>query len=150
MERLFKYVGYAAVSIALAWLSSIGKVDYISILSNSVVQLLITLLTLYTTISSILVNRLLEYEKLTNDEANVKPVIKEMKRNVMIESCLILFTLIIIILSNVVLKQEWLCDEFVNVARNSVVIFSLMYFVVVVYDSSMGLYDLLQGTKESK
>lgn len=150
MERLFKYVGYAAVSIALAWLSSIGEVDYISILSNSVVQLLITLLTLYTTISSILVNRLLEYEKLTDNEANVKPVIKEMKRNVMIESCLILFTLIIIILSNVVLKQEWLCDEFVNVARNSVVIFSLMYFVVVVYDSSMGLYDLLQGTKESK
>ena len=150
MERLFKYVGYAAVSIALAWLSSIGEVDYISILSNSVVQLLITLLTLYTTISSILVNRLLEYEKLTDNEANVKPVIKEMKRNVMIESCLILFTLIIIILSNVVLKQEWLSDVFVNVARNSVVIFSLMYFVVVVYDSSMGLYDLLQGTKESK
>ena len=150
MERLFKYVGYAAVSIALAWLSSIGKVDYIGILSNSVVQLLITLLTLYTPISSILVNRLLEYEKLTNDEANVKPVIKEMKRNVIIESCLILFTLIIIILSNVVLKQGWLCDAFVNVARNSVVIFSLMYFVVVVYDSSMGLYDLLQGTKESE
>lgn len=148
MERLFKYVGYAAVSIVLSWLSSIGEVDYIGSLSNSVVQLLITLLTLYTTISSILINRLLEYEKVTSNEANLKPVVDEMKRNVRIESCLILFTLIIIIFSNVVLKQGWLCDAFVNVARNSVVIFTLMYFVIVVYDSSMGLYDLLQGTKE--
>ena len=149
MERFFKYVGYAAVSVVLAWLSSIGEVDYIGILSGSVVQLLITLLTLYTTISSILVNRLLEYDKITNQEANLKPVVWAMRRNVRIESCLIIFTLVIIIVSNLIVKQKWLCDSVVNIVRNAVVIFSLMYFVVVVYDSSMGLYDLLQGTKDS-
>ena len=93
-------------------------------------------------------SRLLNFKKEINQNAGIKPVVKEMKRNVKIESWLILFTLLVIIVSNVFLKYEWLNTEVVSIFRNTVVVFTLMYFVIVVYDSAMGLYDLLQYSKD--
>lgn len=148
MEKFFKYIGYIAASLLIAWLSTIGKEDFLKDLSHSIVQLLIALLALYSTISSLLVSRLLNFKKEINQNAGIKPVVKEMKRNVKIESWLILFTLLVIIVSNVFLKYEWLNTEVVSIFRNTVVVFTLMYFVIVVYDSAMGLYDLLQYSKD--
>lgn len=148
MEKFFKYIGYIAASLLISWLSTIGKEDFLKDLSHSIVQLLIALLALYSTISSLLVSRLLNFKKEINQNADIKPVVKEMKRNVKIESWLILSTLLVIIVSNVFLKYGWFCAEVVSIFRNAVVVFTLMYFVIVVYDSAMGLYDLLQYSKD--
>lgn len=150
MDKVFKYVGYAALSLFLAWLSTIGEEDFIGSLSHSIVQVLIALLALYSTVSSLLISRLLSFRKEINQNADVSPVIESMKRNVRIEAILILSTLLIVVITNVFLEYNWFCDDIICVIRNVVIVFSLLYFVVVVYDSSMGLYDLLLYTGKNK
>ena len=150
MDKVFKYVGYAALSLFVAWLSTIGKEDYIGYLCHSIVQVLIALLALYSTVSSLLISRLLSFRKEINQNAEISPVIESMKRNVRVEAILIMSALLIIVISNVFLENEWFCDDVICLIRNAVVVFSLLYFVIVVYDSSMGLYDLLQFNGKNK
>lgn len=150
MEKFFKYIGYVAISIFVAFLSSIGEEDFIANLSNSIVQVLIALLTLYSTVSSLLISRLLSFRQEIDQSANITPVIESMKRNVRIEAILIICTLLVIVIMNVFLKHEILDVRLISVIRNTIVVFSLMYFVIVVYDSSMGLYDLLKFGNQNK
>ena len=150
MDKFFKYFGYVAISIFVAFLSSIGEEDFIANLSNSIVQVLIALLALYSTVSSLLVSRLLSFRLEIDQSANITPVIESMKRNVRIEAILIICTLLVIVIMNVFQKREILDVRLISVIRNTIVVFSLMYFVIVVYDSSMGLYDLLKFGKQNK
>ncbi len=150
MDKVFKYLGYAAISFLIAWISTLGKVDYIGILCNSIVQLLIALLALYSTISSLLVSRLLSFWESVSHKADIKPVIEAMKRNVRIESILIFMSLLVIIISNFVVAKQLMSEIIIYMIRNTVVVFCLLYFVIVVYDSSMGLYDLLEDETDGK
>lgn len=150
MDKFFKYFGYVAISIFVAFLSSIGKEDFIANLSNSIVQVLIALLTLYSTVSSLLISRLLSFRQEIDQSANITPVIESMKRNVRIEAILIICTLLVIVIMNVFQKHGILDVRLISVIRNTIVVFSLMYFVIVVYDSSMGLYDLLKFGNQNK
>lgn len=150
MDKFFKYFGYVAISIFVAFLSSIGKEDFIANLSNSIVQVLIALLALYSTVSSLLISRLLSFRQEIDQSANITPVIESMKRNVRIEAILIICTLLVIVIMNVFQKHGILDVRLISVIRNTIVVFSLMYFVVVVYDSSMGLYDLLKFGNQNK
>ena len=150
MDRFFKYIGYVAISIFVAFLSSIGEEDFIANLSNSIVQVLIALLALYSTVSSLLISRLLSFRQEIDQSANITPVIESMKRNVRIEAILIICTLLVIVIMNVFQKQEILDVRLISVIRNTIVVFSLMYFAIVIYDSSMGLYDLLKFGNQNK
>lgn len=147
MDRVFKYLGYASLSFLVALLSTLGKEDFIDNLSDSIIQVLIALLALYSTISSLLVSRLLSFRQEINQSADLSPVVESMKRNVRMESILIISTLLIIIVTNVFLNNNWLSENVVRLVRNAMVVFTLLYFVIVVYDSSMGLYDLLQSNE---
>lgn len=150
MDKFFKYFGYVAISIFVAFLSSIGEEDFIANLSNSIVQVLIALLALYSTVSSLLISRLLSFRQEIDQSANITPVIESMKRNVRIEAILIICTLLVIVIMNVFQKHGILDVRLISVIRNTIVVFSLMYFVIVVYDSSMGLYDLLKFGNQNK
>lgn len=150
MDKFFKYFGYVAISIFVAFLSSIGKEDFIANLSNSIVQVLIALLALYSTVSSLLISRLLSFRQEIDQSANITPVIESIKRNVRIEAILIICTLLVIVIMNVFQKHGILDVRLISVIRNTIVVFSLMYFVIVVYDSSMGLYDLLKFGNQNK
>ena len=150
MDKYFKYIGYVAISIFVAFLSSIGEEDFIANLSNSIVQVLIALLALYSTVSSLLISRLLSFRQEIDQSANITPVIESMKRNVRIEAILIICTLLVIVIMNVFQKHAILDVRLISVIRNTIVVFSLMYFVIVVYDSSMGLYDLLKFGNQNK
>lgn len=146
---MFKYLGYAALSCFVAWISTLGREDYIANLCNSIIQVLIALLALYSTVSSLLISRLLQFCQEINQSADLYSVIESMKRNVRIEAILILCTLLSIVFSNLFLANKWFCDSIVFIIRNAIVVFALLYFVIVVYDSTMGLYDLLQFRKKN-
>lgn len=144
MDKVFKYLGYSAAALLVGWLSTLGAVDYVGSLSSSVIQLLITLLALYSTIASLLVSRMLHLRDIDSISSGIPTVVKSLKRNVIIESILIFATFVIIVLSQVAINQGWINNTITETIRNSMIVFSIMYFVIVVYDSSMGLYSLLE------
>lgn len=143
MNTIFRYVGYAAVAILLGWLSYFGEQDYIASLQPSIVQALVALLTLYSTITSMVISRIIRYKEVLDKEADFAPVIDSLKRNIIIEIVLIFALIVVIIISQILFKYVS-SDSIIAIIRNGAIVFTIMYFVIVVYDSSMGLYDLLK------
>lgn len=146
MNNIFRYIGYAAVSILIGWISSLyPSIDYIGKIETSIVPILLSLLVLYTTLSSLLVKEILKYKSSheNNQEINIAPTISSLKRNVIIELAILCITFVSLsckgILLNALSDYTWI----VNTFTNSLTVFSVLYFILVIYDSFAGLFDIL-------
>lgn len=142
-NRAIKYMVYFLLSVGTGFVSTLGETDFVASLSFSVLPILITLLVLYTTVSSLLFNHLSGFKDKGFETAGV---IKAMKRNVVVEVHIIAATFVLLS------AQSWLLSILpgcfpVNIICNSVVVFALLYFVYVVYDSTLGLYRLFEYSK---
>lgn len=135
-----KYMAYFLLSVGTGFVSTLGETDFVASLSFSVLPILIALLVLYTTVSSLLYNQL---SKFKDKGFEIAGVIKAMKRNVVVEVRIIAITFVLLS------AQSWLLSVLpiffpVHIMCNSVVVFALLYFVYVVYDSTLGLYRLFE------
>lgn len=140
LKRIVKYIVYVVVSSGVGYISFLGEIDFVANMSKTVVQVLITLVAVYSTISSLLLNRLIVAD---NEGLDIKGVIKAMKRNIVIE-VIVLFFLLFCLSSQSLLHDSFPECDLVPIFCNSMVVFALLYFVYVVYDSTMGLYRLFE------
>lgn len=159
VEQFFKYIGYAVVSFFLGWLSyQANENDYINNVSSSIIPILLTLLVLYTSLSGFIFNELFKFkEKIKTeheDSVDIGPTIKSMKRNVLIEiSCIITCFLLLIVkgvLLNCCHNQDNVFFNVFMILSNAVIAFAVMYFIIVIYDSVEGLYELITENNKMK
>lgn len=143
MNSIFKYIGYVAVSVFVGWISSrYPEIDYIGKIETSIVPILLSLIVLYTTLSSMLIKEVLKYSQ-NNADTDISPTIKALKRNVVVE--LSILGLLYVTLSCKGFFIDIFADyaNLVDVFTNSLISFSILYFILVIYDSFSGLFDIL-------
>ena len=142
MQNVFRYIGYFTVSLFLEWMSTLGKNDFIQNIEQSIVPILLALLTLSTTLSAQLINEIRRF-KVTNPNVEIRNTIDAMKRNLVVELGVIAITFLVLVLKDWL--ELYLCSELSQIISNTVVVFSVLYYCIVIYDSSLGLYDLMRG-----
>ncbi len=142
MQNVFRYIGYFTVSLFLGWMSTLGKNDFIQSIEQSIVPILLALLTLSTTLSAQLINEIRRF-KVTNPNVEIRNTIDAMKRNLVVELGVIAITFLVLVLKDWL--ELYLCSELSQIISNTVVVFSVLYYCIVIYDSSLGLYDLMRG-----
>ena len=104
---------------------------------------------MYTTLSSLLIKEILKYKATQKDlVADIAPTINALKRNVVIELIILCITFIALILKGFLLEIFVGYDWIVNTFTNSLIVFSILYFLLVIYDSFAGLFNILiENTK---
>ena len=145
INSLFRYVGYVVVSVLLGWLSTLGGIekDFLFNLRNSVIPVLLTLLVLFSTISSLLIKEVSLYNK--GKEIDITPVINSFKRNTIIEIIIISVLFLTFIVTGVFCRVQVECVEYCfRVFANSLTAFAFIYFLIVIYDSQSALYTMLK------
>lgn len=149
INNIFRYLGYIALSLGLGWFSNLSgnDNDFILKISRNLIPILITILAFYVTILGLILKELVEYKHNTNKD--IKDVLKSMRRDVNIEIFIIciafLFYTVRGALSSVV-SIEWL--SYITITSNAVTVFSFVYFLMLVYDSVMGLWDLIEANNK--
>ena len=146
MQNVFKYIGYFTVSLFLGWMSSLGKNDFVQSIEHSIVPILLALLTLSTTLSAQLVNEIRKFKE-KHPTVETKDTLDAMKRNVVIELSIIAATFLVLIVKDWL--ELYICPGIVQVTSNAIVVFSILYYCIVIYDSSMGLYNIMKGDDEN-
>lgn len=144
LKRLCRYLFYLVFSFGLAYVSTLGEPDFIADFSKSFIPVLMTLMALYAAISGQLILRLRES---SIDEDGLSGVVDAMERNIVIEVLLIAFSFIVFASSSWLLslvKDNTCLVNFWLLFKNAIVCFVFMYFVYIVYDSTVGLYHLLR------
>lgn len=142
--KLYNLVGYSTciiMSILLGWISTLGDEanDYVQKLSNNAIPLLLTLLVLYSTLTIHLIN---ELRKLENNK-NLSSVVYALKSNIITEIIIVLILFVVLVLKSFLLSHFESSANLIQIATNSAVVFAFLYFIWVIIDVTMGLYDLV-------
>lgn len=144
LKGLCKYFFYLVFSFGLGYVSMLGETDYIADFSGAFIPILMTLMALYAAISGQLILRLRDSNL---DKEGLAEVVDAMERSVVIEVLLIAFSFVIFVSSSWIIaligENTYLLSIW-QLFRNALVCFVFMYFVYVVYDSTVGLYHLLK------
>lgn len=144
MTRLLKYIGYFTLSLIMALISFFAgeERDFLFMFSKNLIPVLITIVVLYTTLSNLILNQLTLYKDLTG--ADIHECVKALKRNVYFEFAIIAFDFIIILIANILFSKSEcayiLCGTRIFV--NMITFFSVFYFLYIVYDSTIGFYNI--------
>lgn len=144
MDNIFRYIGYVSISIFLGWFSNLSgnEEDFILKMSNGLIPILITILAFYVTIIGFILKELADYKEKTNKD--LSNVLKSMRRDTIIEISIICIAFISFVirgaLSSIIDEQ---CLKYLTIASNAVTVFSFVYFLLLIYDSVMGLWALI-------
>lgn len=142
--KTYNFVGYSTciiMSIILGWVSTLGGEanDYVQKLSNNVIPLLLTLLVLYSTLTIHLIN---ELRKLENNK-DLSSVVYALKSNIVTEIIIVLILFIVLVLKSFLLSYFESSANLIQIVTNSTVVFGFLFFIWVIVDVTMGLYDLV-------
>lgn len=149
INTIFRYVGYAALSIGLGWFSNLSgdENDFVLTISSNLIPLLITILAFYVTIISLVLKELIKYKEETKKD--IKGVLKSMRRDANIEISIVCFAFISYVTRGAlitVVTGEWM--KYITIASNAITVFSFVYFLLLIYDSVMGLWDLIEANNK--
>jgi len=144
VSAIFKYIGYFVVSLFLGWLShkSGDENDFVLKISSNLIPLLITIIAFYLTILGLIIKELVVYKK--NTHKDISDVLKSMRRDVNVEICVVCVAfLCYLIRGSISTFVTPKVIDYVTILSNAVTVFSFFYFLWIIYDSLMGLWDLI-------
>lgn len=152
MERLysiFRYIGYLVVAILIGWISFLGGEDgdYIQQISGSIIPVLLTLVVLNITLTTSAINELIK-TKSDNIDLNLNPAIDSLRRNVLIEISILTVAFLFLSCKGFLILKFPHLASLLNVASNSIIAFALLYFGLVILDTTMGLYTLIKNNSK--
>lgn len=146
VNSLFRYIGYISLSLFIGWLSNYSgdENDFILKISSDIIPLLVTILAFYVTILGLILKELVDFK--SQKGGNIKGVLKSMKRDMIIEILLIAFAFLCYTMRGAlfnVIATDW--RQWITILSNSVTVFSFTYFLLLIFDSIMGLWNLIEA-----
>lgn len=146
---IFRYFGYILLSFIVGLLSFIADEDsdFLYKLSGNLLALLITLTTLYTTLTNLIVAQLAKMKD--KYDVDITSCIGSLRRNIKIMFVIIAVDFLAFELLNIKIPN---IHELVSVIStysrlivDMMTFFSLFYFLYVVYDTTMAFYNLFEA-----
>lgn len=137
--RYFLYIAFSSGIGFLSWISGVEN-DFIYSLHKSFLQILISIFVAYGTLSNVVLTQLGLYAH--NKKANIESAIDELRRNIRIESVILIIDVFIVVISSLMYSKDLLgvYDTYRMLFLDIIISFSLLYFLYVVYDTTMGFY----------
>lgn len=142
--RYFLYIVLAAF-VSFFSSSCPEDEDYLYGMSKSLITVCITLVTLYTTISNLVMMQLAKFHE--ESKGNILKCISSLKRNIKVLMTIIASdSFVLVILPNVVVQIELWQQVMLHyrLLVDMVVFFTLFYFLYVIYDSTLAFYNLFE------
>lgn len=139
----FRYIGYVAISLLLGWFSNLSgnDNDFIQKIGSQLIPILLTILAFYATISGFILKELVKYKETTNKD--ISDVLKSMKRDTIIEISIICCAFIFFVIKGAlttIIDDHWI--KYLTIGSNAVTVFAFFYFLLLIYDSVIGLWKL--------
>ena len=135
VNHFFRYIGYISLSLLIGWFSNYSgdETDFILQISHNIIPLLVTILAFYVTILALILKELVVFKN--QKGGNIKDVLHSMKKDLIIEMLLIFVAFLCYITE---------CMQWITILSNSVTVFTFIYFLLLIFDSIVGLWDLIE------
>lgn len=145
INRIFRYIGYISLSLLIGWFSNYSgdETDFILQISHNIIPVLVTILAFYVTILALILKELVVFKN--QKGGNIGSVLHSMKKDLIIEMSLILVAFLCYTVrganSSVISTMGMQC---ITILSNSVTVFTFIYFLLLIFDSIVGLWNLIE------
>ncbi len=151
INNIFKYFGYIAISIGIGWFSTLSgdKNDFVLQISTEIIPLLVTILAFYVTILALILKELVDFKN--QQGCSIKEVLHSMKVDLIIEILLIAFAFLCQTTRGALMEivsPVW--KDIITIGANSATVFSFIYFLLLIVDSILGLWNLIEANNQDK
>ena len=121
--------------------------DFLLKVSSGLIPLLITIIAFYMTILGLIIKELIGYNEKTNKD--ISGVIKSMRRDVNIEICIVCVAFLCYLVRGALtsIVSEKMLD-YMTILSNAITVFAFFYFLWLIYDSVMGLWDMIDANNK--
>lgn len=146
---IFRYFGYILLSFIVGLLSYIAgeDADFLYKLSANLLALLITLTTLYTTLTNLIVAQLAKMKD--KHDVDITSCIGSLRRNIKFMFVIIAVDFLVFELLKIKMPAIHeivsLITTYSHLIVDMITFFSLFYFLYVVYDTTMAFYNLFEA-----
>lgn len=145
INHIFRYIGYVSLSLLIGWGANYSgdETDFVLQISHSIIPLLVAILAFYVTILALILKELAVFKN--QKGGDIGNVLHSMKKDLIIEMSLILVAFLCYTVrgavSNVI-SVEYM--RWITILSNSVTVFTFIYFLLLIFDSVVGLWNLIE------
>lgn len=145
MNRINRIFRYISLSLLIGWFSNYSgeETDFILQISHNIIPVLVTILAFYVTILALILKELVVFKN--QKGGNIGSVLHSMKKDLIIEMSLILVAFLCYTvrgaISSVISTMGMQC---ITILSNSVTVFTFIYFLLLIFDSIVGLWNLIE------
>lgn len=151
LRNIGKFTIYALISCSISFLTFWSKSNFISNFSNTIIPLLSTILTINITTSALLSSEIKKFILNTpNSETHFKDTITEIKWTFKIQIILISSLFIILIIKDIpFLTSTEELKKWNQIITDAYVIGVFIYFLEIIYDLGIALFQILEHNKNN-
>lgn len=148
MNKAIKIIAYLAVASLLSYLANNGDREFIQGFSSNIISLLTTILAINIPTSTLIISEINRIKEKTD----IEPIatFKELRHGLIMQIA-VLICLFIIQTACSFLKNKNIIEELViNVVSDSFVIAAFLYYIEVIYDLGIALFNLITFKVKNK
>lgn len=148
MNRAIKVIAYLAVASLLSYLANNGDREFIKGFSSSIISLLTTILAINIPASTLIISEINRIK----EKMNIQPTatFKELKHGLIMQIA-VLSCLFVIQIACSFLKNKNIIEEvLLNIISDSFVIAAFIYYLEVIYDLGIALFDMITFRAKDK
>ena len=141
MNRAIKIIAYLAVALLLSYMANNGDREFIKEFSSGIISLLTTILAINIPTSTLVISEINRIK----DKINIQPsaTFKELKHGLIMQIAVLGCLFVIQIVCSFLKNKNIVEDSVLNIISDSFVIAAFIYYLEVIYDLGIALFDLI-------
>lgn len=141
MNRAIKIIAYLAIALLLSYLANNGDREFIKEFSLNIISLLTTILAINIPTSILVISEINRMKA----KINIQPMasFKELKHGLLMQIVVLACLFIIQTVCSFLKNKNIIDNSIINIVSGSFVIAAFMYYLEVIYDLGIALFDLI-------
>ena len=146
MNRILKIIAYLA--FVLSYLANNGCRDFIKGLSDNIISLLATILTINIPTSTLIISEINKIkDKFSIDSS---PAFKELRHGLIAQIFVLCSLIVILIVCDFIQNMDFITSWKIHIISGTFVLASLIYYLEVIYDLGIALFKLIDFKANKK
>ena len=151
MNRILKIIAYFSLSYILSNLANDGCSDFIDKLTENIISILTTILAINIPTSMLVVSEILKIKKDYEEDIDPTIIFKELKHGLIMQIFVLCSLIVILCCCDYLINKDIIFNNNqIKVISGTFVMSSLIYYMEVIYDLGVSLFEILSFNNKSQ
>lgn len=141
MNKVIKFIAYLAIASLLSFIANTGDREFIKEFSLNIISLLATILAINIPTSTLIITEINRIKEKVNIQSTA--TFKELKHGLIMQIAVLVCLFILKIVCSFISNKNILDESLMNTISDTFAIAAFIYYLEVIYDLGIALFDLI-------